>query len=212
MERKSNYLIQAQQAKQTFLGYDQEKLIAKLKLRCDEAYLYTALLSQPYRIHRRTADISRLKDGQWVDGNSHAEVMTLLDLICDSRETRYLACKWKNMSDFGQMFHRDLLDGHRNAYAVCFDADPESFRRACAALGGTPLPIGDVAYAIDFFDGLPIAVQLWFGDEEFPPALRYLWDANADMYLKYETMYFALDILLAFLSEHMPAPPPAPLW
>ena len=39
-------------------------------------------------------------------------------------------------------------------------------------------------------------LQLWFGDEEFPPNLRILWDENALLYLRYETMYFAVDALL----------------
>ena len=202
MERKDNYLIQAAQAKQTFLRYDQQKLIEKLKLRSDEQYLYTALLSQPYRIHRKTADLQRLEHSIWTDANSHSEVMTLLDLICDSREDRYLRCRWKNMQSFGLQFHQNLLEDQRDPYAERFNADPEAFRSACEALHGSPLPTGDVAYAIEVFDGLPIAIQLWLGDEEFPPRLRFLWDENALMYLKYETMYFAKDLLLRRLMEN----------
>ena len=40
MARTNNYLIQAQGAKQRFLGYDQEKLIRKFDLEFDEKYLY----------------------------------------------------------------------------------------------------------------------------------------------------------------------------
>ena len=46
-------------------------------------------------------------------------------------------------------------------------------------------------------------MQLWFGDEEFPANLRYLWDENALMYLKYETMYFAKALLLHRLWDEM---------
>ena len=52
-----------------------------------------------------------------------------------------------------------------------------------------------------FFDGLPIVIQLWLGDEEFPPSLRFLWDENALMYLRYETMYYAKGLLLQRLKE-----------
>ncbi len=203
MERKDNYRIQADQAKQTFLRYDQQKLIQKLKLKSDLDYLYTELFSQPYRIHRRTANIERQKNGEWTSANSHSEVMTLLDLICDSREDRYLSCRWKNMQSFGLMFHQNLLEDQKDPYAERFNADPEGFRRACEALKGSPLPNGDIAYAIEVFDGLPIAIQLWLGDEEFPPRLRFLWDENALMYLKYETMYFAKALLLRRLMENL---------
>ena len=46
-------------------------------------------------------------------------------------------------------------------------------------------------------------IQLWFGDEDFPASLRLLWDENALMYLKYETMYFAREVLLSRLKREM---------
>lgn len=203
MERKDNYHLQAQQAKQWFLRYDQQKLIDKLKLKFDETYLYAEMLCQPYRIHRATGHLERRKDGQWVDANSHGEVMTLLDLICDSREGRYLTCRWKQMQGFGLMFHQNLLEDKKNLWAERFQKDPEALRRACLALGGTPLPQGDVAYSVELFDGLCIGLQFWEGDEEFAPRLRYLWDENALLYIKYETMYFAVQLLLERIWEKM---------
>lgn len=145
--------------------------------------------------------MQRLTDKGWVDGNSFEEVMTLLDLICDSRENRYISGRWKNMQAFGLMFHQNLLEDAKDPWAEKFQNDPERLRRACLRLGGTPLPNGDVAYAVELFDGLCIAVQLWFGDEEFPPNLRFLWDENANMYIRYETMYFARHLLLQRLEE-----------
>lgn len=197
-----NYLTQAAQAKAYFLGYDQDKLIEKLDLQADNSYLYTTMLSVPYRIHRKTGDIDRLEGEIWVDAGTHSEVMTLLDLVCDSKEGRFLSGKLKNMADFGLMFHQSLLEG-RDPWAQRFQDDLEGFRRACAALKGTPLPIGDAAYAIELFDGLCVVLQLWLGDEEFPPNLRFLWDENALMYLKYETMYYARGLLLQRLRAEM---------
>ena len=55
----------------------------------------------------------------------------------------------------------------------------------------------------DLFDGLSIVVQLWLGDEEFPPNLRFLWDENALDYIRYETMYFAKGMLLERIREEM---------
>ena len=51
------------------------------------------------------------------------------------------------------------------------------------------------------FDGLRIGVLFWAGDEEFLPRLRYLWDENAKQYIRYETMYFAVNLLLRRLRE-----------
>lgn len=203
MARVNNYSLQAQQAKACFLTYDQEALIAKLKLRFDKDFLYVPMLSENYRIHRHSGDICRETESGWVDANSFEEVMTLLDLVCDSREDRFLTGKWKNMTDFGLMFHRNLLEGKADPWADKFEADPEGFRKACLALGGKSFPLGDAAYAIELFDGLAILVQLWFGEEEFPACLRLLWDENALMYIKYETMYFAKGLLLRKIEEHI---------
>lgn len=196
-----NYLLQAAQAKQRFLGYDQQKLIRKLKLNADDLYLYPVLLGSTYRLSRKNGDLERLAGDTWVDANTFAEIMTILDLVCDSREDRFLVHRWKNMPDFGLMFHRSLLEDARDPWAERFNADPESLRRACLAMGGTPLPQGDVAYAIELFDSLSIGIQLWLGDEEFPPSLRFLWDENALMYIRYETMYYARGLLLQRLAE-----------
>ena len=106
------------------------------------------------------------------------------------------------MADFGLMFHRNLLESKTDPVAEGFQARPDAFRKACEALGGKPFPKGDIAYAIELFDGLSILIQLWFGDEEFPASLRFLWDENAKMYIRYETMYYAIGLLKERLLEH----------
>ena len=128
--------------------------------------------------------------------------MTLLDLICDSREDRFVSGKWKDMAQFGHTFHQNLLE-ERDPLAEACQEKPQVFRRWCEALGGKPMPTGDIAYSIEVFDGLPLMIQLWFGDEDFPARARLLWDENALMYLKYETMYFAREVLLSRLKREM---------
>jgi len=203
MARTDNYLIQARQAKDLFATYDQDKLIAKLKLTHDEDYLYPVMFSETYRIHRKTGDIDRKTENGWVDANTFGEVMVLLDLVCDSRENRFVTGKWKNMTDFGLMFHRNLMEGKADPWADKFEANPEGFRSACESFNGIPFPQGDIAYTLEVFDGLCLTLQLWFGDEDFPAGLRFLWDENATMYLKYETMHFAKGMLLEKIKNRM---------
>lgn len=203
VEREGNYAIQANQAKAHFLSYDQERLKRKLNLRMDERWLYTALFGVPYRIHRKTASIERCRKGLWQDANSFEEVMTLLDLVCDSREDRRPSGEWKSMQSFGLQFHRSLLEDVVDPWAERFAGNPAGFAGACEALGGTPLKQGDAAYAIEIFDGLRVGIQLWIGDEEFPSRLKIMWDSNALQYLRYETMYFAKSLLLRLLLENM---------
>ena len=203
MARGGNYLIQANQAKQRFLTYDQAKLTEKFNLKQDTDFLYVDFLCKQYRIGRKTGDMDYREKDSWLDGNSYEEVMTLLDLLCDSREDRWISGRWKNMQSFGLHFHQNLLEEQRDPMAEHIDRDPEGFQRACLALGGEPLDGADMSYAIEVFDGLRIAVQFWHGDDEFAPRLRYLWDENANQYIRYETMYFAVNLLLRRIKEKM---------
>lgn len=203
MARQNNYLIQAAQAKARFLTYDQQTLIAKFHLRSDEEYIYVNLLSLPYRLSRQTGNLEFFRSGTWHDGNSFEEVMTLLDLLCDSKDDRHLSGRWQNMQNFGLQFHQNLLEDQFDAMANRADREPDAFHRACLALNGQALSGADISYAFELFDGLPIAIQFWHGDDEFSPRLRYLWDENAKMYLRYETMYYAVDLLKRRLAEQM---------
>lgn len=203
MARQNNYLIQATQAKELFLTYDQQQLIRKFRLEADENYFYVNLLSRPYRLNRKNGDLEYREAGVWRDGNSFEEVMTLLDMLCDSKDHRRISGRWQNMLAFGLQFHRNLMEDQPDPLARRIHREPEHFRQACHALGGCELGGADISYALELFDGLPVAIQFWHGDEEFEPRLRYLWDENARMYIRYETMYFAVDLLKRRLEELM---------
>ena len=201
MARVNNYLIQARQAKARFLTYDQQKLIEKFHLAHDESWLYPRLLEKTYRIDRNTGQMQYKCHDTWRDGNSYEEVMTLLDLLCDSRDDRCLSGRWQNMQSFGLQFHQNLLEDRRDPWAERFDRDPELLHRAAKRLGAEPVSGSDMGYAFELFDGLKIGLLFWHGDEEFSPRIRYLWDENARQYIRYETMYFAVDLLLRRILE-----------
>lgn len=201
MARRNNYLIQAQQAKERFLTYDQEKLIRKFGLDFDEGYLYPMLLCRRYRLSRTSGNLQRLEGDTWCDGNTYEEVMTLLDLLCDSRDDRFLTHRWQNMQTFGLQFHQNFLEEPRDPRAERFDRQPVLLHRAAKALGAEVIPGGDIGYAFDLFDGLKIGLLFWHGDEEFAPRIRYLWDENARQYIRYETMYFAVNLLHRRLAD-----------
>lgn len=198
---QDNYLLQAKQAKACFLSYDQDLLILKHGFRADPDFFYSVFLGDPYRISRKTGDMEYFYENTWRDGNSHGEVMTLLDLICDSSDSRHICGRLKNMQAFGHQFHQNL--GEQNPQALLFQDCPEKLKAACEALGGIPFQNGDIAYTIPVFEDLSITLQFWLGDEEFAPRIRYLWDENALQYLKYETMYFAVDVLIAKIKRYL---------
>ena len=201
MERRNNYLIQEQQAKERFLTYDQQKLIRKFGLQFDAEYLYVRLLCRLYRLSRTTGDLQRQEGGTWCDGNTYEEVMTLLDLLCGSRDDRSLSHRWQNMQTFGLQFHQNLLEEPRDPRAERFDRQPELLHLAARELGAEAISGGDIGYAFELFEGLKIGLLFWHGDDEFAPRIRYLWDENAKQYIRYETMYFAVNLLHRRLNE-----------
>lgn len=202
MERKDNYLLQVEQAKRYFLTYDQQKLIDKLNLKHDDTYLYTKMLGRDYRINRGTGDLEGFSEGRWQNANTHSEFMTLMDLVCDSRDDRYVTRRWKKMVGFGNLFHRELMET-RDPFAELIQSHPDAFRKVCEGLKGEPQKIGDISYAIEVFDGLCVCLQFWEEDEDFPPQVVWFWDENALMYLKYETMWFALGMIKKRITEQM---------
>ncbi len=195
-----HYAMQAAQAQAHFLTYDQTALIEKWALPFDEMYLYPVLFSQKYRLRRADGNLERLQGDAWTDANTHGEVMTLLDLLCDSRPDRRPAGRYQSMMNFGLMFHRNLLEDAPDALANRFDREPEALRRGLAALHGTPFPGCEIGGCIPVMGDLTMAVQFWHGDEDFAPRLRFLWDENALMYLRYETMHYAVGLLRRLLE------------
>lgn len=201
-----NYKIQAAQAKKLFLTYDQQELITRCRLAFDDNYLYFTFLHAPYRICRKTGDLYRREADAWVDANSFAEVMTVLDWLCDSKPDRFLTGRWVNIVALGHAFHGNLQENKKDPYAMLFDRAPEGFARACRRLGGEKMEGADLSYAVELVDGVRIWVQLWHGDEEFAPRLRCLWEENVLQYIRYETTWYASGLLLQRLKENMEDP------
>ena len=195
MTRPDNYAIQAQDAKNRFLTYDQSKMIEKFHLAWDEDYLYPVMLGSQYRLCRKTGNLERKEGEAWVDGNSFGQVMTLLDMLCDAKEYRCLSGRYKQQQHFGLMFHQNFAEDTKNPLALAFDRDEAALRRACNAMGAKDFPGGDYGCMIELFDGLCIGLLFWHGDDEFAPRQRVFWDENALQWIRYETMYYAVGLL-----------------
>lgn len=195
-----NYVIQLQNAQKFFLTYDQEKLIRKFRLKADENYLYITMFSTSYRLNRHTGSLERYK-ADWEDANTFGEVMTMLDILCDSRDDRHLTGRWVSTQQFGKYFHSGLLEPEYDALADAFDKNPGALEKACKELGGRLIKGGDEAWAVEVMDGLEIGIFFWHADDEFPAQIRFFWDENALMYIKYETMHYTLGYLRGLLKQ-----------
>ena len=44
---------------------------------------------------------------------------------------------------------------------------------------------------LPLFDFMPVILQFYESDEEFPPGVKLMWDENVTDYMKYETVWYA---------------------
>lgn len=201
-KRPDNYAIQADFARKLFLSHDQSAMLQRTCATADADFLYLRVLGRTCRIHRKTGLHDWQEGDVWRPSLSHNETLTIFDYLCDASPHRTLAGEFVAMSNFGHLFHTNLLEPPEASHLERFiDQNPTAFRSACESLGGTPFPNCDIGFVIPFFPDLPIALAFWHSDEDFPAQLRYFWDKNALRYLRYETMYYALGVLRARLQE-----------
>ncbi len=81
-------------------------------------------------------------------------------------------------------FYWQAFQGYSgDALVRALGGDISAFRRGAERLGGSPIPLGDAAYAFRALPHVPLAIVWWGGDEEFPPKAAVLFDAVAPRYL-----------------------------
>lgn len=201
--KKSNYDIMRDQAETEFLNYDQDKMIAKFNLDCDVHYIYISFVGRQYRINRSNGRV------EWFDKNrnqyihsGYNETMTIFDVLCYSKDYCCLSGEYMSINNVPGVVQssavgQDFFSGYTNSFEhkLC------ELSNACESLGGVKEKVGDVAYRINMFEFLPIVLQYWDSDEEFPPMLKIMWDKNIINYMHYETTYFAASHLLKRIQE-----------
>lgn len=201
----SNYDLQVDLAREIFLQYDQEKLIRKFGLDCDERWIRLTYLNAPCRINRENGRVEEWSDGEWSECRSYNTVMTIYDLLCYSKgeAAPTLRGEWCAIGSFTVMGGQDT-GGFTNAYAQFFLNRAEDLKRACVVMGGKlqkPVAGADVTCIFPVTDFFPVMLQFWDGDEEFGPKLSLRWDRNTIRFLHFETTFFLQGDLLGRLKR-----------
>lgn len=202
--KTSNYELSRQRASEAFLKYDQAAMIQKFNLRADEDYLYITFFASEYRIGRFSGVVEGSDDGfATVVPGSFDESMSIYDVLCNAREDCHLTGDFVMTNSLPGIVYTTgsgVGDGMYREYARYFDQHRNELAQACARLHGTPEGKGDVAYRLPMFDFLPMRLEFWESDEEFPPEIRLYWDRNVQTYMRYETLWYAAGHLLRKLE------------
>ena len=200
----NNYEITLQEARKIFLCYKQSVILQKFPLEHDEQYLYIDLLARRYRIDRSTGIVDFLDENNIPHEADFNVSLSIYDVLCGSRPDCMLSGQFAPINSVANNYHTEDLGG--SVFGNCptyFSEHSDRLEAALIALHGVKDGKGDIAYRINTFPFLPIRVQFWEADEDFPASLQILWDTNTLQYLRYETTYYVAGHLLRRLRELM---------
>ncbi len=189
-------------SRQLFLTLDQDVLIKKFNLKSDEKFLYIHFLNEAFKIDRRQGYITEAETPMLAN---HDVTMAIYDMLCysaDSPTIPALSGQWETLTTLGGIIgagHVKRL--HTDEILAPFVGKVKELTDACTALGGTPQKGGDVSFQLPVFDFLPVWVQFWDADDEFPAAIQFLWDKNSLQMLHYEILFYTTSYLETKLQE-----------
>ena len=199
-ERKSNYDIQADTARELFLDWDQEKMISRFGLEHDQSFLYIDFFGETHKIDRKTGEVFLING----DEASFSAVMSIFDVLCYAKDGAVLSGEWRTLhtlsphSNFGAS-GRTL---HKREEQL-FSGKTERLHEICHELGGTAATKADVGYIFDAFTFLPMLFQFWEGDEEFSPKLSFLFDSNTLDFMRFETAWYVAGQLIRLIEKRL---------
>lgn len=203
---QSNYEITKKKAQREFLAYEQERMIEKFGLRHDGNYLYIRFVGRDYRIDRKTGAVE-WSEHDFADAAEagYDETLSIFDILCYSKERCHLSGTFGKINSVRGTARRASAPGNElfHPSAQYFDRRMEALCRACERLGGEKEAVGDVSYRIPVFDFLPVILQFWESDEEFPASLQLMWDENILDYMHFETTFYVAGHLLRRIRELM---------
>lgn len=194
----NNYELSRDRAQSYFLRFDQQKLIEKWKLKCDEALIYIQFLGEDYTLCRQNGVVSR--NGQ-VAG--FEETLSIFDLLCHQGQKPLTGVYAPVNSLKGRPAGAGVNTDFTSKTATYFDQHFAQFCKSCEALGGTPVSMGDVAYRFAVFEQLTLILKFYRADEDFPASLVILWEDETLSYLLYETVFYVQGYLLSRIVKKM---------
>lgn len=96
-----------------------------------------------------------------------------------------LSGNWVSFADLpgGRMYAQAYQGYSGDEIVKAFDPDMDKFKQACRAAGGIQHKSGDASFTFTALPRLPLLVNYWLGDEDFPSSCKILFDSSATHYL-----------------------------
>lgn len=194
----SNYDQVIENWRRKFLEMDQEELIRKFQLEADEEFLYVVYFFRKLRINRESGEITDEGKRPGFD-----TVMNIYNTFYYSSSHPVASGNLvafrqvKRVYPFEAAYRRTIISRLQDTFSGKTDA----LRKACEALGGTPLPQGDVGYVLPVFPFLNIAVLFWDKDEEFDAQANMLFDSEITEFMHEENVVCVAADAVYYLTQ-----------
>ena len=199
----SNYEIMRNQMRSEFIKYDQTGMIEKYSLKNDKKYLYLDFVLRHYRINRKNG-IVEWSDDCFINCTEadYNETMTIYDVLCYAKNTACLSGKYCSLSMLKGTVKASIPGNNMFQKAAdYFNGKVKQLEKVCGFLGEKIDIKGDVAAKLYPFSFLPIIIQYWEADDEFPANLKFMFDENILEYMHYETIFFMTGHLISRIQE-----------
>lgn len=201
MEYTDNYQALMDKWQSIIAGMDLRLFKERYQMEEDEAFWYLIYFHQKYAIDKRTAKIHLV--GQEEHEMGFNELMCIYHMFYYCKEDAGTSGNFvpfrlvKRAAPFEAAYQRTIL----HPLQEVFDGHAAELKKACEALGGTPIRQGDVGYQIMAACGIPLIITFWDGDDEFPAQANILFDDNITSYLHEETVVSLAAELARRLTE-----------
>jgi hypothetical protein len=185
-----------------YQGLDPREIAERCNVAFDGSAFTLRMLGTEYRVsHPSFAPL----DPDQNDTTSPYEKILFLRYLCEGTfapsQGRQLSY---NEFPSGSLYFRNFEGRCLKRCAFTFGNDLPGFVAMIQQnphLAAVPLGIGDVAYRIDFLNGLCVSVILWQADEEFPPSAQLLFDDNFASAFTAEDLAAVGDIFIGRLKK-----------
>ncbi len=157
---------------------------AQYQVRDSQKTITLKYLNQSYQITLPDIEVSFVDSAEKVPIRDKILILHYLTQAKGTAATNELIT-FRELSG-GNVYHPTFTKRTMKPLSERFGKEPALLVRACERLGGQQADYGDTAVTINAFSRVPITLVLWQGDDEFPPQLNLLFDANISDYLETE--------------------------
>lgn len=112
-------------------------------------------------------------------------VQAILSYYFYTSDGESLTGQWISFADLpdGRMYDSAFQGYSGDELVKAFGLEIDGFKLACERVGGRATPVGDAAYIFYALPRLPLLVNYWRGDEDFPSSCKILFDSSVSHFL-----------------------------